>query len=133
MDTDAFAIVKKILETDPPYNAHVKVEFRDGGNGFCANPIPKDLMAMFDSHSERVFAFPVCFGGSGGSVPFVSFLQSKLPDTLLLVSGASLPDSYIHGPNENLDLDYLTKFCKTLASILADYATKPSHIRCKSE
>ena len=120
-DMKAFEFVKDLLEKDPPYNAHVSVTLADNGAGFCANPLPAHLMEIFDKRAMEFFGNPVCMTGSGGSVPFVSYLQSQLPNTFIMVSGASLPDSHIHGPNENLNIEYVIKFSKTLSTMLADF------------
>ena len=72
-----------------------------------------------------VFQTPVFTFGGGGSIPFIKVLQDCLPQTLLFVSGALLPENSIHCPNENLDLNYLEKFAQTLAGFLQDYSCVP--------
>ena len=45
--------------------------------------------------------------GLGGSIPFVQAFSDAFPDADLLLTGAADPASYIHGPNESLDLGEL--------------------------
>lgn len=119
---DIFAKVKEVLEKDPPHGAKVTVSKFRGGNGWSSNAFPEDLQKIVETHCQTVFKTPVCFLGCGGSIPFIGSLQERFPTTLLFVSGVLLPDGNAHGPNENLDLEYLKKFSQVLVSFLADYA-----------
>lgn len=117
----AFQLIKAALERDPPYQAQVEVTWADGGEGWNSNPIPAALLEALGRHTQAVFETEPCFVSNGSSIPFVQVIQRHLPDTLLFVSGAGLPDSSIHGPNEHLNIDYLIKFAQTLTCFLCDY------------
>ena len=119
---EVFNMVKQTIEADPPCGAEVSCELYRGGTGWCANSIPQNVLDILEAHSQAVFQTPVCFNGCGGSIPFINLLQQKYPETLLIVSGVALPDCNAHGPNENLDIEYLHKFSEVLASFVADYA-----------
>ena len=124
-DRAAFGLIKAVLEKDPPYKAKVVVTLSDGGNGFCAKAIPEQVQKVFDSHATRVFGSPIVFVANGSSIPFVSYLQSQLPKTMLMVSGAGLPTSMIHGPNEHLNIRFMERYMTTLAGILVEFAQLP--------
>lgn len=123
---EVFELVKKTIEASPPCGAEVSCELFRGGTGWCSISIPQNLLDILDTHSQAVFQAPVCFNGTGGSIPFINLLQQKYPKTLLIVSGVALPDCNAHGPNENLDIEYLHKFSEVLVSFVADYAASES-------
>lgn len=119
---EAIKNVTEILEKDPPYGAHVKVEKVGYGTGWSAHEFPQFVLENLDKHNMRIFGTKTLLYGCGGSIPFIKTLQDMLPKTLLFVSGVVLPDSSIHGPNECLDIEYLVKFSKSLSCFLYDYA-----------
>ena len=57
--------------------------------------------------------------GDGGSIPFLSELQNKYPETQIIALGLQGPNSYTHGPNENINLPYAQKLTMSLSHILA--------------
>jgi len=116
-----FNKVKERLTKDPPYGAEVNCHYFRGGNGWCSNEIPQTTLSKIETFSQQVFSKPVCFNGCGGSIPFIGELQILFPTTLLFVSGVLLPDGNAHGPNENLDIEYLRKFSEVLISFVADF------------
>ena len=118
---EMFEKTRKILEANPPNGAEVTCSFFRGGSGWCSKEVPDSVMDIIQRHSKTVFNQPACFNGCGGSIPFIGLLQKELPETLLIVSGVALPESNIHGPNENLDLEYLGKFSEVLCSFVADF------------
>lgn len=123
---EAFKTIKSILTSQVPYDAKVEVEMENDGEGWFSGELSAALIDVIDKHSVGVFGKPALVLGNGGTIPFVELLQRKMPKTLLLVTGADLPDSGIHGPNERLDIEYLVKFAKTLACILVDLCSVAS-------
>ena len=119
---DAFKTLHSVLTKDVPYNAVVEVVQVNGGNGWSANQIPEAVSAILDKHNKDIFGTETLMYGVGGSIPFIKTIQDLLPETLLFVSGVVQPDSNMHGPNESIDLLYLTKFSKTLSCFIADYS-----------
>jgi acetylornithine deacetylase/succinyl-diaminopimelate desuccinylase-like protein len=117
---EAFKTIKNILTSDVPYSAKVDVELDSAGNGWFSGELSTELLAAVDKHSMEVFGKSTILYGNGGTIPFVEMLQKRLPQTLLLVTGADLPDSGIHGPNERLDIEFLVKFAKTFACVMVD-------------
>ena len=118
--TAAFDTIKNILTSQVPYNAKVEVEMESFGDGWFSGHLSAALISTVDKHSMEVFGNPALLYGSGCTIPFIHLIQQQLPKTLLLVTGADLPDSGIHGPNERLDIEFLVRFAKTFACILVD-------------
>lgn len=123
----AFKTLHEILTKDPPYGAIVEVTCQSAGNGFSANKIPEQVIEILDKHNEKIFGTKTLMYGLGGSIPFIKTLQDLLPETLLFVSGIVLPDSAIHGPNENMDLEYWYKFSRSFTCFLVDYSNLKSN------
>jgi len=119
---EAFKTVHALLTQDVPYNAQVEVTSQGAGNGWSANQIPERVVEILDRHNQEIFGNPTLMYGCGGSIPFIKTIQDLLPSTLLFVSGVVLPDSNMHGPNEKIDLEYLTKFAKSLTCFLVDFS-----------
>ena len=118
----ALETLKHLLESNPPYGAHVSVTEVSAGNGWSANVFPMHLLENLDKHNMEIFGTKTLMFGCGGSIPFIKVLQDQLPKTLLFVTGVVLPDSAIHAPDENMDIEYLVKFSQSLVCFLIDYS-----------
>ena len=119
--TKAFATVKDLLTKDPPYGALVEVTKNNAGNGWSSHEIPQTVLQIFDRHSLTFFGKKTLLQGAGAAMPLVNIIQDGLPSTTVFVTGCVLPTSFIHAPNENLDIEYWLAFSKTLASFVVDY------------
>ena len=89
-----------------PWGAEVDVS-----PGASAHPVSLDTTgAAYDAFRagfRRAYGQDPVDMGIGGSIPFVQAFSEAFPDADLLLTGASDPASYIHGPNESLDLGEL--------------------------
>ncbi|MDE0169441.1 MAG: M20/M25/M40 family metallo-hydrolase [bacterium] len=89
--------------------------------GTTAHPVSLDSTGP--SYDAFRAGFRAAYGidpvdkGVGGSIPFVQAFSDAYPGADLLLTGASDPASYIHGPNESLDLGELHR--STLAEAVA--------------
>lgn len=119
---DAFEQVKETLTKDPPYGAIVEVTKIGIGSGWNCNEVPNKVVEILDKHNQEIFGTKTLLFGCGGTIPFVKIIQDCLPDTLLCVTGLMLPESNIHVPDENMDIEYWIKFTKSLTCFLVDYA-----------
>ena len=104
------------LEGAVPWGATVEVT-----PGASAHPVSLDTTGpAYDAFRA---GFWTAYGrdpidqGVGGSIPFVQAFSEAYPEADLLLTGASDPASYIHGPNESLDLGELYR--STLAEAVA--------------
>jgi acetylornithine deacetylase/succinyl-diaminopimelate desuccinylase-like protein len=145
--------VKKILEADPPYGAHVTFAVDKTSSGWAAPPLagtkdslcsiafmmlnslslslslsllPDWLESSLKSASNEFFQQPPAFHGEGGTIPFMKMLGDQFPRAQFVVTGVLGPpnSSNAHGPNEFLHLAYTKKIICSVTRVLADYATK---------
>jgi len=116
--------VKAVLEANPPYDAQVTFEAPRGENGWNAPALAPWLSASLDKASMAAFGKPMAAQGEGGSIPFMSMLGRRYPETQFVITGVLGPHSNAHGPNEFLDIGYAKKLSVAIASVLADHATR---------
>lgn len=122
----ATAAIKKTLEEDPPYGAHVCFEPSMGGAGWDAPATAPWLTEAMQRASRVVFGHDAIYMGTGGGIPFIGMLARRFPQTQFLITGVLGPNSNAHGPNEFLHLDYARKLTVCVASVLADHHRRPA-------
>jgi acetylornithine deacetylase/succinyl-diaminopimelate desuccinylase-like protein len=114
--------VKEVLEADPPYGARVTFEtFERPGSGWNAPAMAEWLRDAVTQASRAYFGAPPMFDGLGGSIPFMSMLGQRFPESQFFVTGVMGPGSNAHGPNEFLDLPTAVKVTASVAQVLADH------------
>jgi acetylornithine deacetylase/succinyl-diaminopimelate desuccinylase-like protein len=114
--------VKETLEADPPYGA--TVTFSTGerpGSGWNAPVMADWLLDSVKRASTTYFGKPAMFDGLGGSIPFMSMLGERFPESQFLVTGVMGPGSNAHGPNEFIDLPTGVKVTSCVAQVLSDH------------
>ena len=109
------------LEKDPPYNADVVAEIVNIGDGWSLNSFAERLQNILEISSERFFSNEMCFFGEGGSVPFVKLFNDLFPKSDFAVLGVCGPTSNIHGPDENLDLNFVQRLMMCLTFLISEY------------
>jgi acetylornithine deacetylase/succinyl-diaminopimelate desuccinylase-like protein len=112
--------MKELLESDPPYGAHVRFETEKGGAGWVAPKIAPWLNQSVERASQAYFGKGVMTFGEGGSIPFMGMLGAKYPDAQFLITGVLGPHSNAHGPNEFLDIEYAKKLTACVAQVIVD-------------
>lgn len=118
--TDLESRMKELLESDPPYGAHVTFEAEKGGAGWVAPKVAAWLEQSVERASQTYFGKGVMTFGEGGSIPFMGMLGAKYPDAQFLITGVLGPHSNAHGPNEFLDIEYAKKLTACVAQVLVD-------------
>ena len=120
----ALALVKELLEKDPPYGA--KVEFKPGGAniGWDAPELAPWLGTALEEASEKHFGKPTVYMGEGGSIPFMAMLGARYPEAQFFITGVLGPGSNAHGPNEFLDLPMAKKLTLCVADVIAAHAQR---------
>lgn len=113
----AFAALKRFLETDPPFGAHVTVELEDAGSGFQA-AASGPYVAAARTALESAWGSPAVDTGIGGSIPFIAEFAAAFPDAAILVTGPEDPDTRAHGANESQHLGELERACVAEAILL---------------
>ncbi len=114
----ATAKVKELLESDPPYGAHVRFEPRVPADGWAMPEAAPWLSTALDEASQQFFGKNCAYMGSGGSIPFLAALAKAHPNAQFLVTGVLGPNSNAHGPNEFLELRTAERLTASLAWIL---------------
>jgi acetylornithine deacetylase/succinyl-diaminopimelate desuccinylase-like protein len=115
----AEALVKDLLERDPPYGALVAYHSEGAASGWNAPPLAPWLAAAVRDASEACFGYPGATNGEGGSIPFMGMLGESFPDAQFLITGVLGPESNAHGPNEFLHLPTGRKLTACVALVLA--------------
>jgi acetylornithine deacetylase/succinyl-diaminopimelate desuccinylase-like protein len=115
----AAAALAEILQSDPPYNARVSFVHDSAATGWNAPSIAPWLATALDSASNELFGKSAAYMGEGGTIPFMSMLNSKFPNAQLLVTGVLGPKSNAHGPNEFIDIGYAKRVCAAAARVIA--------------
>jgi acetylornithine deacetylase/succinyl-diaminopimelate desuccinylase-like protein len=114
--------VKETLEADPPYGATVTFDAHERpGSGWNAPLMAPWLLDSVKRASSTYFGKPAMFDGLGGSIPFMSMLGERFPESQFLVTGVMGPGSNAHGPNEFIDLPTGVKVTACVAQVLADH------------
>ena len=100
-------IIDNCFLKDIPFNAKVEIKNKVLANGVLC-PLPSDkLKETLSKVSKAFFSNDYAEVGVGGSIPFINILATKFPNSLFVITGCVNNDSNIHGPNENLKLDYI--------------------------
>lgn len=115
----AITALKKVLESDPPYNAKVTFKPDTPGNGWEAPKLSPWLKKANDEASMQFYGKPAAYFGEGGSIPFMGMLGKMYPDAQFLITGVLGPQSNAHGPNEFLHIPMAKKITGCVASVLA--------------
>lgn len=120
----ASALMKEILEADPPYGARVSYVGEKAGSGWNAPQIAPWLEKALEQTSQAVFGKPMAMMGEGGSIPFMGMLGEKFPQAQFVITGVLGPHSNAHGPNEFLHIPTGRRVTETVARVLAAHAAR---------
>jgi acetylornithine deacetylase/succinyl-diaminopimelate desuccinylase-like protein len=127
VDADrAGALLRALLEQDPPYGANVVLELGSSATGWNAPPLAPWLEASLVRASQAVFGAPATYLGEGGTIPFMTMLGEKFPEAQFVVTGVLGPHSNAHGPNEFLHIPTGRRVSAVIAQVLADHHTRPA-------
>lgn len=120
----AAAALKKIVEQNPPYNAHITCDIPEAATGWNAPAEAPWLVAAANEASNAYFGKPAICMGEGGSIPFMGMLGKKFPNAQFLITGVLGPESNAHGPNEFLHIPTGKKLTACVAHVLAKHAAR---------
>jgi len=114
----ATALVKDLLERDPPNGARVHFHADPAASGWNAPPLSPWLADAVEHASQAHFGKPAVFMGEGGTIPFMAMLGARFPRAQFLVTGVLGPGANAHGPNEFLHLPTAQRLTACVAHIL---------------
>lgn len=116
--------IKRILESRPPYGAHVSFAYEEPGTGWNAPETAPWLEAALEDASQASWGEPMAMMGEGGSIPFMAMLGKRYPDAQFVVTGVLGPHSNAHGPNEFLHIPTGKRVTEVVARVLAAHAAR---------
>ena len=114
-------LVKRLLESDPPYGAKVEFALEKATSGWNAPQLAPWLETSVDAASREFFGTPPAYNGEGGSIPFMGMLGEKFPGAQFLITGVLGPHSNAHGPNEFLHIPTGKRVSMCVAKVVADH------------
>ncbi len=117
----AQAILKEVLERNPPYGAKVRFDGEKSSTGWDAPPLAPWLDKAVQSASVTWFGRPAMAMGEGGTIPFMGMLGEKFPEAQFLITGVLGPESNAHGPNEFLHIPTGKKLTSCVAEVIAQH------------
>lgn len=115
------ATLKKLLETNPPFNATVRFTPEHGASGWNAPLLAKWLEDANERASQLFYGKPAAYIGEGGTIPFMPLLGEMYPEAQFMISGVLGPKSNAHGPNEFLHIDMVKRLTGCIASVIATH------------
>jgi acetylornithine deacetylase/succinyl-diaminopimelate desuccinylase-like protein len=118
----ATALMRQLLEDDPPHGARVRFEPDQAATGWSAPPTATWLERVLDAASRAHYGRSAAAMGEGGTIPFMGMLGSYFPDAQFLITGVLGPHSNAHGPNEFLHIAYARKLTACVAEVIAAHA-----------
>ena len=121
---DAAQQVKRLLEQDPPYGAHVSFALSEPQSGWYAREEAPWLAQALNQASQNHFGRHVMHTGCGGTIPFMKMLGDAYPDTEFFVTGVLGPKSNAHGPNEFLHIEAAQKVTACVVDVLTAAAAE---------
>ena len=116
--------LKTLLETDPPYGAHVTFTPDHAGSGWESPALAPWLEAALERASKAAFGEPAAMIGEGGSIPFMGMLGQAFPQAQFVITGVLGPASNAHGPDEFLHIAFAKKLTAAVALLLAEHAAR---------
>jgi acetylornithine deacetylase/succinyl-diaminopimelate desuccinylase-like protein len=121
----ADAILRRLLEQNPPYGARVVYEPGPSITGWDAPALAPWLEESLALASEEAFGAPPAYMGEGGSIPFMAMLGERFPRAQFVVTGVLGPHANAHGPNEFLHIPTGKRLSAVIAQVLADHYRRP--------
>jgi acetylornithine deacetylase/succinyl-diaminopimelate desuccinylase-like protein len=122
----AAAAIEAALTADPPSGAVVRFEVDSTGPGWAAPVLAPWLQAALDEVSTAAFGQSARSFGEGGSIPFMGMLGARFPAAQFVVTGALVPGSNAHGPDEFLHLPTARRVTECVARLLGAHAASPA-------
>jgi acetylornithine deacetylase/succinyl-diaminopimelate desuccinylase-like protein len=116
--SDAWAALKKHLESHLPFGAKLVVTDVDLGDPFLVDATGPAVADARAAMAEAWGVDPLDIG-AGGSIPFVADLVEQFPKAEILITGVEDPDSRAHAPNESLHLGVFHRAILAEALLLA--------------
>lgn len=115
------AVLKAVLEKNPPYGAKVTFKSDQAAPGWDAPPLASWLDEAVNQASKSYFGKDALWMGEGGTIPFMGMLGAKFPKAQFMITGVLGPQSNAHGPNEFLHIPTGKKLTASVAHVLNEH------------
>ena len=112
--------IQKAISINIYFGAKISMGYFDLGEGVFLGNMTNKTKDILNRASKEFFGNEMIFNGGGGSIPFISYFQSKYPNADIICTGIVGSDSHEHGPNENLNIEA----CKKMICILCYFLSE---------
>jgi len=110
---------ERLLRAATPPGAELQVELWASSEPGLVDQTSKAIQLGLDAFERALGVRPLLIR-SGGTLPIVPALEKKGIPTVL--TGFSLPDSNIHSPNEQMEVEYLPKGIEAAQELFRSFA-----------
>jgi acetylornithine deacetylase/succinyl-diaminopimelate desuccinylase-like protein len=114
-------LIKKMLEEDPPYDADITFKVENYGDGWLMPAAAGWLSTALEESSMAFFGKEVMYRAEGGSIPFMSMLNSMFDKPKFLVTGVGGYDTNAHGPDESVNIPMVRRVAMCVAQVLSTH------------
>ena len=119
-ENEAINALKNTVTNNIYFGAKSKIENIDYNQGWQMNILSNRTEKILNKASLDFFGNEIIYKGDGRSIPFITYFQTKYPNTDVICTGICGVDSVEHGPNENINLDACKKFILVLCEFLIE-------------
>lgn len=116
----AMEALRKALSNNTYFGAKISLGSVSPADGWQLSNLSERTRTVLNKASLEYFGNELIFKGVGGSIPFISYFQTKYPNTDIICTGILGADSFEHGPNENLNIEACKKMILVLCYFLSE-------------
>lgn len=117
---NAMNALKKVINNNSYFSAKFEFGYMSLAEGWCLSDISERTKNVLNKASLEYFGKEIVFKGAGGSIPFITYFQTKYPKADVICTGILGADSFEHGPNENLNIEACKKMILILCYFLSE-------------
>jgi acetylornithine deacetylase/succinyl-diaminopimelate desuccinylase-like protein len=114
----AYAELKRVLESDPPYGARVTFAKQSSDWGWMARPFSAETEQKITKITQSLFGTDPGYLGNGASIPFIKIMTDAFPKSEHIVTGILSHDSRAHGPDENMNIRKVKRLTEFVSKLL---------------
>ena len=116
----AMEALKKTISENTYFGAQISLDNISLAEGWQLTNLSDRTRNILNKASLEAFGNEMTFKGVGGSIPFITYFQSKYPNCDVICTGVLGNDSNEHGPNENLNIEAAKKMILVLCYYLSE-------------
>ena len=116
----AMDALKKVISNNTYFGAKIEFGYMSLAEGWQLNNFSDRTKNILNKASLEYFGNEITFKGAGGSIPFITYFQTKYPNADVICTGILGADSFEHGPNENLNIEACKKMILILCYLLSE-------------